>query len=81
MVGYRGQRMYRMFHIPASLVPHLLSAIPVARLLAQTLSNIVTANDVLMSKLWETYMKLPEDQVILMYGLFGLQCSVSNIVC
>lgn len=29
---------------------------------------MVTTNEVLMSKLWETYMNLPEDQLILMYG-------------
>ena len=73
--------MYRCFILQPPAFPHLLPAIAVARLLAQTLSNIVTANDELMSKLWETYMKLPEDQVILMYGLFDLQCSVSDIVC
>lgn len=42
-------------------------AISVARFLAQTLSNMVTANEVLMTKIWETYMNLPEDQVVLMY--------------
>ncbi|RDB23860.1 Ataxin-10 [Hypsizygus marmoreus] len=39
--------------------------VPVARMLAQTLSNMVTTNDPLMSRLWETYMNLPEDQVVL----------------
>lgn len=39
----------------------------VARVLAQTLSNLVTGNDMLMTKLWDIYLNLPEDQVILMY--------------
>ena len=43
------------------------SAILAARTLAQALSNIVTANEPIMAQLWATYMKLPEDQVILMY--------------
>ncbi|KAG2011693.1 hypothetical protein CC2G_011781 [Coprinopsis cinerea AmutBmut pab1-1] len=37
----------------------------VARFLTQTLSNIVTSNQTLVSSLWETYMNLPEDQVVL----------------
>jgi len=41
-------------------------SVSVARILAQALSNIVTTNEVLMSKLWDTYMNLPEDQVVLM---------------
>lgn len=36
-----------------------------ARLLTQALSNLVTGNDRLMSKLWETYLNLPEDQVVI----------------
>ncbi|KAG7093765.1 hypothetical protein E1B28_007413 [Marasmius oreades] len=36
-----------------------------ARLLTQALSNIVTGNDRLMSKLWESYLNLPEDQVVI----------------
>lgn len=30
----------------------------------QTLSNMVTTNDGLMTLLWETYMNLPEEQAI-----------------
>ncbi|GLB41722.1 putative spinocerebellar ataxia type 10 protein domain containing protein [Lyophyllum shimeji] len=41
-------------------------SVGVARILAQAVSNIVTTNEVLMSKLWDTYMNLPEDQVVLM---------------
>ncbi|KIM82958.1 hypothetical protein PILCRDRAFT_69997 [Piloderma croceum F 1598] len=37
----------------------------VTRALVQALSNIVTANDALISKLWELYINLPEEQVIL----------------
>ncbi|KAF4593301.1 hypothetical protein EYR38_009015 [Pleurotus pulmonarius] len=38
---------------------------PVTRMLTQTLSNIVTANNELMTKLWNIYLNLPEDQVVL----------------
>jgi ataxin-10 len=38
------------------------------RLITQTLSNIVTHNDTLMTKLWSTYMALPEEQAVLMYA-------------
>ncbi|KAF9462934.1 spinocerebellar ataxia type 10 protein domain-containing protein [Collybia nuda] len=40
-------------------------SIPVARTLAQALSNIVTTNELLLGKLWGTYMSLPEDQFVL----------------
>lgn len=40
-------------------------SIAIARTLAQALSNIVTTNEPLMSNLWNIYMDLPEDQVIL----------------
>ena len=43
------------------------TAFKVTRALVQTLSNIVTTNDALTSKLWETHMNLPEEQVILVY--------------
>ncbi|KAJ7035643.1 spinocerebellar ataxia type 10 protein domain-containing protein [Mycena alexandri] len=36
-----------------------------ARILAQTLSNIVAGNDLVVATLWNTYMNLPEDQVVL----------------
>jgi len=39
-------------------------SILVARILAQTLSNLVTNNESLMNKLWDAYMNLPEDQVV-----------------
>lgn len=44
-----------------------LVAITTARLLTQALSNIVTSNQNLVAALWETYLSLPEDQVVLMY--------------
>lgn len=47
----------------------LILAIPVARTLAQALSNMVTINEPLLGKLWDTYMSLPEDQVVLMYDV------------
>lgn len=34
---------------------------------------MVTTNEALMSKLWETYLNLPEDQVVLMYEKLVLQ--------
>ncbi|KAK0202822.1 hypothetical protein DFS33DRAFT_1385184 [Desarmillaria ectypa] len=37
----------------------------VARVLSQTMSNLITANEPLMQFLWDTYMNLPEDQVVL----------------
>lgn len=35
------------------------------------LSNIITGNEALISNLWETYLNLQEDQVILMYVNFA----------
>lgn len=57
---------------PELFFPHARSdfytvAIATARLLTQALSNIVTSNQNLVAALWETYLSLPEDQVILMY--------------
>ncbi|KAK0488904.1 spinocerebellar ataxia type 10 protein domain-containing protein [Armillaria novae-zelandiae] len=37
----------------------------VARILSQTMSNLITENETLMQVLWDTYMNLPEDQVVL----------------
>lgn len=56
------------FYIARSSATNESVAILVARVLAQALSNLVTGNDILVSKLWTTYMNLPEDQVVLMYG-------------
>jgi len=42
------------------------TAIDVARLLAQVLSNTVTSNDSLVQTLWELYMNLPEEEAVLM---------------
>ncbi|KAF9074916.1 spinocerebellar ataxia type 10 protein domain-containing protein [Rhodocollybia butyracea] len=36
-----------------------------ARVLTQMLSNIITGNETLISRLWEMYLNLPEDQVVL----------------
>jgi hypothetical protein len=49
-----------------------LTAALVARILSQALSNMVTGNEPLMAKLWDIYMNLPEDQVILMYETTSL---------
>ncbi|KAH9479488.1 Copper transport protein 86 [Psilocybe cubensis] len=40
-------------------------SVATARVLTQALSNTVTANDTLVASLWESYMNLPEDQVVL----------------
>ncbi|KIJ62027.1 hypothetical protein HYDPIDRAFT_30846 [Hydnomerulius pinastri MD-312] len=37
----------------------------VTRMAVQTLSNMVTSNESLMSRLWETYMGLSEEQVVI----------------
>lgn len=42
------------------------TAYPVTRILTQTLSNMVTSNDGLMTRLWETHLNLPEEQVVFM---------------
>ncbi|KAI0825852.1 spinocerebellar ataxia type 10 protein domain-containing protein [Irpex lacteus] len=36
----------------------------VSRILTQALSNIVTANEYLIEKLWKSYLQLPEEQLI-----------------
>jgi hypothetical protein len=46
-------------------------AIAIARLLTQALSNLVTGHEELMDQLWETYLNLPEDQVVIMYVFFS----------
>jgi len=46
--------------------PNPPAAFEITRALIQTLSNMVTANNGLISKLWELYMNLPEEQVIIM---------------
>ena len=43
-----------------------VTAVATARVLTQALSNTVTANETLVARLWESYMNLPEDQVVLM---------------
>ncbi|TFY56661.1 hypothetical protein EVJ58_g7503 [Rhodofomes roseus] len=35
-------------------------------MLVQTLSNLITGNDALISRLWKTYLALPEEQLILL---------------
>ena len=53
--------------LPCDRTDFYLVAITTARLLTQALSNIVTSNQNLVAALWETYLSLPEDQVVLMY--------------
>lgn len=55
------------------LINYLRTAVLVARVLTQALSNMITGNDPLMTKLWNIYMNLSEDQVVLM--------SVSSPMC
>lgn len=45
---------------------------PTTRVLAQTLSNLVTSNPPLLSHVWATYMALPAEQAILMYACLHL---------
>lgn len=43
-------------------------------MITQALCNIVTANENLISQLWDTYLRLPEEQLILMYvNVFAAQ--------
>lgn len=39
-------------------------SLPVVRMVVQTLSNMVTTNESLMSCLWQTHMDLPEEQAV-----------------
>lgn len=39
-------------------------SLPVVRMVVQTLSNMVTTNEGLMSRLWQTHMDLPEEQAV-----------------
>lgn len=41
-------------------------AYPVTRMLVQTLSNLVTCDEPIISRLWKTYLALPEEQLILL---------------
>ena len=43
-----------------------LLAFSATRMLAQTLSNLVTANEDLLNRLWDSYLSLPEEQLVLM---------------
>ena len=53
------------------------TALPVTRILTQKLSNIVTANEDLIEKLWNDYLQLPEEQLILMYISISLDLGTS----
>ncbi|KAF9499413.1 hypothetical protein BDN71DRAFT_179860 [Pleurotus eryngii] len=56
----------RLLHYHSSWTANQDSeSFPVTRVLTQTLSNIVTANNELLKKLWNIYLNLPEDQVVL----------------
>ncbi|KAG6910234.1 hypothetical protein DXG01_012369 [Tephrocybe rancida] len=53
------------YHTSWSAMEADRESVSVSRVLAEALSNMVTTNEALMSKLWETYLNLPEDQVVL----------------
>ena len=53
-----------------TLIAGGLVALPVLRMIVQTLANLVTANEGLMTTMWECYMNLPEDELILLYDKF-----------
>jgi len=63
---------YLLHFLEGFLFNFLSTAVATARVLTQALSNTVTANDVLVAKLWGNYMNLPEDQVVFMSVLFHL---------
>ena len=44
----------------------LRTALAATRMLTQTLCNLVTGNEGLLNQLWEPYLKLPEEQLILL---------------
>lgn len=46
------------------------TAFPTIRMLVQTLSNVVTANEELMATLWGSYLDLPQAELVLLY-VFG----------
>lgn len=37
-----------------------------ARALVQALSNLATANEMLLSEVWETYLNLPEERAVIL---------------
>jgi ataxin-10 len=57
-------------------------AMSAARALAQALSNTVTSNELLVDKLWDLYLDLPEDEAVLMCVLyFPPRCMYRVFVC
>lgn len=51
-----------------------------ARALAQALSNMVTSNEILVERLWELYLDLPEDEVVLMYVPYCPSCCTNEFL-
>lgn len=43
------------------------TALDATRMLTQALCNLVTGNEILLNRLWELYLELPEEQLILLY--------------
>lgn len=58
---------FLFFSLGALMLRFFRIAVATARILTQALSNTVTKNDPLVARLWESYMNLPEDQVVLMF--------------
>lgn len=56
----------RVLHLYSSWSAfQVMESFPATRMAVQALSNIVTTNEDLTSRLWNTYLTLPEEQVIL----------------
>ncbi|KIP08818.1 hypothetical protein PHLGIDRAFT_68694, partial [Phlebiopsis gigantea 11061_1 CR5-6] len=53
-------------------------SLPITRMLAQTLCNLVTANESLMQQLWDCYLSLPEEQLVLT-RLLAVQDAVTTM--
>ncbi|KAG1746702.1 spinocerebellar ataxia type 10 protein domain-containing protein [Suillus paluster] len=56
----------RILHLYSSWSAiQITDSFPATRMAVQALSNIVTTNEDLTSRLWKTYLSLPEEQVVL----------------
>ncbi|KAI0725847.1 spinocerebellar ataxia type 10 protein domain-containing protein [Fomitopsis betulina] len=82
-----------IYHYTSYGAIHDPKTYPITRMLVQTLSNLATGNEPIISKLWKTYLALPEEQLILLRLLtspdaktvsstlvFALNCIHSNEV-
>ncbi|KAG0709195.1 spinocerebellar ataxia type 10 protein domain-containing protein [Suillus ampliporus] len=63
----------RILHLYSSWSAfQVTDSFPATRMAVQALSNIVTTNEDLTSRLWKTYLTLPEEQVVLIRLLSSL---------